>query len=111
MSNKKYSDEFKLQIINEYLNGDLGCRLLALKYNLPSKNYIFDWQQQLIKKGLLNPNFKKPTNHKGKPIRKDFIKKTPYEAQLERENQELKAELAYLKELKKLVDVDNDKKK
>lgn len=50
MTNKKYSDEFKLQVINEYLNTSIGCRTLAKKYNLPSKNYIDKWKQQLIKK-------------------------------------------------------------
>lgn len=108
MSNARYSDEFKLQVINEYLNGDLGCRLLAKKYNLPSKNYITNWQQQLIKKGLLSTDLKKPT-HIGGISRNLSTKKTPYEKKLERENFELKAELAYLTELKKLL--NNDKKK
>ena len=40
MLNKKYSDEFKLQVIKEYLETSIGCRPLAKKYNLPSKNYI-----------------------------------------------------------------------
>ena len=66
MVNKKYSDEFKLQVIMEYLNGTMGCRTLAKKYNLPSKNYIEKWQNQLIKKGLLKKDeFKnlKPREH------------------------------------------------
>ena len=50
---KQYSDEFKLQVVKEYLEGSLGCRRLAQKYNLPSKNYILNWKDQLIKKGLL----------------------------------------------------------
>lgn len=108
MSNTRYSDEFKLQVINEYFNGDLGCRLLAKKYNLPSKNYITNWQEQLIKKGLLSPNLKKKS-HTGGISRNLSSKKTPYERKLERENFELKAELAYLTELKRLL--DNDKKK
>ena len=49
---KQYSDEFKLQVVKEYLEGSLGCRRLAQKYNLPSKNYILNWKNQLIKKGL-----------------------------------------------------------
>lgn len=108
MANSKYSDEFKLQVILEYVYGPLGCRSLAHKYNLPSKNYISNWQKQLKNKGLLPTNLKK-FYHKGgvKPL--DSHTKSPYELQLERQNLELKAELAYLKELKKLV--DNDKKK
>ena len=104
----KYSNEFKLQVVQEYFNGDLGCRLLAKKYNLPSKNYIANWEKQLKKKGLLSHNSKRK-HHKGSQKSLDTIKKTPYELQLERQNLYLKAELAYLKELKKLV--DNDKKK
>lgn len=43
MEYKKYLDDFKLQVVNEYFTGKLGCRLLAQKYNLPNKNYIFIW--------------------------------------------------------------------
>lgn len=108
MSNIKYSDEFKLKVIKEYFDGELGCRLLAQKYNLPSKNYIHNWKNELIKKKLLSDNCKKPS-HKGGPKPINTTKKTSYELQLERENLELKAELAYLKELKRLI--DDDKKK
>lgn len=41
--NKKYSDEFKLSVIEDYYNSTLGVRAIALKYNLPSKNYINNW--------------------------------------------------------------------
>ena len=108
MSNIKYSDEFKLQVIQEYFNGDLGCRLLSKKYNLPSKNYITNWQKQLKRKGLL-PFDPQKSHHRGgtKPL--DSHKKTAYELQLERQNLELRAVLAYLQELKKLVDIDKKK--
>ena len=108
MSYSEYSDEFKLKVVNEYLENNLGCRLIAKKYNLPSKNYILRWKEQLVKRGLISPDVKK-VNSKG-GLKNDFNKnKTPYERQLERENLELKAELAYFKDLKKLI--DNDKKK
>ncbi|WP_198022535.1 transposase [Carnobacterium pleistocenium] len=32
----KYSEEFKLQVVQEYLNGPLGFQLLAKKYALSS---------------------------------------------------------------------------
>lgn len=114
MKNKKrnYSDEFKLQIVNEYLEGPLGCRLLARKYNLPSKNYINNWIDQLIRKGILKEE---------DVVKKDFSKfkdkitndknKTPYEKQLERENIELRAKLAFYEEMKKLIEEDKDKNK
>ena len=96
-SQRKYSDEFKLQVVEEYLEGSLGCRLLARKYNLPSKNYILSWKEQLIQKVYLNNSNTK--------------NKTAYEKQLERENLELRAELAFYQEMKRLIDDEKDKKK
>ena len=109
MINTRYSDEFKLQVIKEYLNSSLGCRTLAKKYNLPSKNYIHNWEKQLIKKGLLTNDELKNAKHKTYSLNNPE-KKTDYEKQLEKENFRLKAELAYLRELKKLVDEDSKKK-
>ena len=109
MINKRYSDEFKLEVVKEYLNGTIGCRMLAKKYNLPSKNYIHNWEKQLIKKGLLKKeelNNLKPRNYS---VKKE-IKKTEYEKALEKENFELKAKLAYYQELEKLVNINNKKK-
>ena len=107
---REYSDEFKLKVVEEYFNGPLGCRNLAKKYNLPSKNYIFTWRDQLIKKGLL----------KSKIVKRDYTdiqkanlnkeSKTAYEKQLERENFELKARLAFYEELERLINEDNKKK-
>lgn len=109
MKNKEYSDEFKMQVVKEYLNSSLGCRTIAKKYNLPSKNYIHNWEKQLIKKGLLSSE--ECNNSKNKTYSlKASEKKTPYEKYLEKENLKLRAELAYYKELKKLVN-DNNKKK
>lgn len=108
MHGKKYSDEFKLQVVTEYLKGTLGCRAIAKKYNLPSKNYVFAWKDELIKKGLLT-DFSEYSKHKDK-IENNLTKgKTPYEKQLERENLELRAKLAYFRELEKLMD-DSKKK-
>lgn len=110
MKHKEYSDDFKLQVVNEYLNGPLGCRLLARKYNLPSKNYILKWKDQLIKKGLLETGLvKKDLIKTNKSISKKKTK-TAYEKQLERENFELKARLAYYQELDRLLKEDNKKK-
>ena len=109
MINTRYSDEFKLQVVKEYLNSSLGCRTLAKKYNLPSKNYIQNWEKQLIKKGLLTSDEVKNSKCKTFSLNSPE-KKTAYEKHLEKENFKLKAELAYLRELKKLVDDDGKKK-
>lgn len=108
MEKRRYSDEFKLQVIKEYLNSSLGCRTIAKKYNLPSKNYIFDWEHQLIKKGLLPPKEYSKSKKKTYSLSKSE-KKTAYEKELEKENLRLKAELAYYQELKQLIDEDKKK--
>ncbi len=109
MINKRYSDEFKLQVIKEYLNTSIGCRTLAKKYNLPSKNYIDCWKKQLLKKGLLSAEQCNQSQIKTYSL-KSTEKKTAYEKQLEKENLRLKTELAFYKELQNLIDEDNKKK-
>ena len=39
----KYSDEFKLKIVKEYLEGSLGYALLAKKHGIPNKAQIERW--------------------------------------------------------------------
>ncbi|WP_427137164.1 transposase [Psychrobacillus psychrodurans] len=39
----KYSEEFKLQVVQEYQNGLLGFSLLAKKYEIPNKSQINKW--------------------------------------------------------------------
>jgi len=101
---KKYSDEFKLAVIKDYYNSTLGVRAIASKYNLPSKNYINNWEEQLKKKGLLPPDATKPCKTVGRDketiLRQD--KRTPREKQYEEEIEILKAKVAYFESLKEL---------
>ncbi|MFC0610815.1 transposase, partial [Scopulibacillus daqui] len=39
----KYSDEFKLMIVKEYLGGPLGYSLLSRKYGIPDGSIIKKW--------------------------------------------------------------------
>ena len=39
----KYSLEFKLQVVTEYLNRKVSYESLAKKYNIPSNNRIYEW--------------------------------------------------------------------
>lgn len=110
MERKRYSDDFKLEVVREYLNTQQGCRTIAKKYNLPSKNYIFDWEKYLIKKGLLSEEETHKVHKETYSLKKMESGKTPYEKLLEKENLKLRAELAYYQELKRLVDEDNKKK-
>ncbi|SIO20537.1 transposase [Carnobacterium alterfunditum] len=48
----KYSEEFKLQVVQEYLNGPLGFQLLAKKYALSSTTPLNNWVKAYRKLGL-----------------------------------------------------------
>lgn len=39
----KYNEEFKIKLVTEYLYGNLGYKLLAKKYNMPSTSPIESW--------------------------------------------------------------------
>ena len=41
----KYSEEFKLKMVKEYLEGSLGYTLLAKKHSIPSSTPIKSWVQ------------------------------------------------------------------
>src|SRR6056297_4178203 len=88
----KYSDAFKLEVVRDYYNSPLGVRSIALKYNLPSKNYINNWEKYLIKKELLPPGSTKPNKTPGRTsetiLRADD--RTEREKRYEQEIRELK---------------------
>lgn len=96
-----YADEFKLSVIKDYYTSTLGVRAIALKYNLPSKNYITNWESYLKKKGLLPTDSTKPNKSVGrskeKILREDT--RTPREKQYEEEIKTLKARVAYFEGL------------
>ena len=48
----KYSDEFKLKIVKEYLDGFLSYKVLARKYNIPSESPIKNWVNAYQKYGV-----------------------------------------------------------
>lgn len=39
----KYNLEFKLKLVKEYLEGNIGCTSLAKKYNIKSEIVIIRW--------------------------------------------------------------------
>ena len=47
----KYSPKFKLKIVTEYLQGTLGYRSLAKKYQIPSPSQIETWVRQYNQEG------------------------------------------------------------
>ncbi|MER1987454.1 helix-turn-helix domain-containing protein [Solibacillus sp.] len=158
----KYSDEFKLQVVKEYLTGKIGLKRLAKKYSIPSNTAIRTWvaaykaygnngikrkrnkevypvqfkvdvlhfmkktgasyQETAIQFKMNNPRLIAKWNQKflkegieglqekakGRPSMSKKPKATPTkqekemsrEEQLERENELLRLEVAYLKKLK-----------
>ncbi|HHW61919.1 MAG TPA: transposase [Syntrophomonadaceae bacterium] len=100
----KYSDEFKLFVIQDYYESTLGVRAIAAKYNLPSKNYVNNWEAQLKKKGLLPQDATKPVKSVARS--KESIQRndarTPREKQYEEEIQYLKARVAYYESLESM---------
>ncbi|WP_170032070.1 helix-turn-helix domain-containing protein [Alteribacillus bidgolensis] len=92
----KYSEEFKIKLVTEYLNGNLGYKSLAKKYNMPSQTPIQDWIRAYKTKGIegLKPRLKgRPSMSKNtnKPKKKEE-KKLTREEELERENELLRLE-------------------
>lgn len=107
MSGKKeYSDAYKLSVVRNYLSSPHGVRVVARSYNLPSKNYITRWMEELVSKGFLTPQectakTKSFLNKETKlPYQTHGI--TARERQLEQENERLRAEVAFLKKLREL---------
>ena len=103
-----YTDEYKVEIVKRYLTSPNGIRVVAKTYDLPSKNYITRWMQDLLKRGLLTQEecYAKSKSavalspKKASPKHNRDI--SAREHQLEIENQRLKAEVAFLKKLKAL---------
>ncbi len=48
----KYSEEFKIKLVTEYLDGNLGYKLLAKKYNMPSKHRLKNWVKAYKTQGM-----------------------------------------------------------
>ncbi len=99
-----YPDDFKLEVINDYYSSPLGVRTIAIKYSLPSKNYINNWEKQLITKGLLPEGSTKPikavARSKDSLTRED--NRTAREVFYEEEIIRLQAKVDYLETLEHL---------
>lgn len=99
-----YSSQFKQDVIHYYLTSGDSYLNVALKYGLPAGDLLQHWHQLFLREGIegLSP---KP---KGKPSmtkkKKKQMPKKPLtrEQELERENELLRAELAFIKKLRAL---------
>lgn len=48
----KYSEEFKIKLVIDCLDGNIGYKLLAKKYNLSSQTPIQNWVRDYKKLGI-----------------------------------------------------------
>ncbi|WP_419392489.1 transposase [Cytobacillus praedii] len=48
----KYADDFKAMVVQEYLRGTIGYKVLAEKHGIKSKNQIVDWVNAYKKFGI-----------------------------------------------------------
>lgn len=75
----KYSEEFKLKVVNEYQSGSLGYKLLAKKYNIPSSSPIIQWVRSFEEFGIDGLKRKKKKQHYSVQFKVDvlhFMKQT-----------------------------------
>ena len=89
----KYTEEFKLMVVQEYLTGTMGYLRLANKYNLPSTYPIRKWVKKYeFSKGDAVSAFEDQRKYlSGRPRKKDLS--------LEEKVIRLEAENAFLKKL------------
>jgi transposase len=89
----KYTVEFKLMVVREYLAGTMGYQRLANKYNLPSTHPIRKWVKKYeSSKGDAVSAFEDQRKYlSGRPRKKDLS--------LEEKVIRLEAENAFLKKL------------
>ncbi|RDW16446.1 helix-turn-helix domain-containing protein [Oceanobacillus chungangensis] len=48
----KYSEEFKIKLVTEYLHGNLGYQSLSKKYNIPSTFQLRNWVRSYKEQGM-----------------------------------------------------------
>ena len=106
---KHYSDDFKYQVVQEYLNSDFSHRELLDKYSIKGSSSISKWMRKL---GLIDEPIKRQMHH---TAMKKGSKKTPEELALEAKVRELEKALEYEKlrslALDTMIDIAEDKLK
>lgn len=113
---KKYSAEFKLSVILDMRENNLGYVETSKKYGVNSHSRILDWERKYLEEGcegLMKDNRGRPSLSSKKRGRPPKLDKN-VEEDLIAENQRLRMENEYLKKLQALVqeriDRENGKK-
>lgn len=74
-TNNSYSREFKLQVINEYLEGKRSLSDLAIKYNIPSDSVVNKWVSMYNKGNVINDYNQSPEVYKMKARKTTLVEK------------------------------------
>lgn len=104
----RYTREFKLEVLYRRATEDLSYRELAAIYNIGNPHSITMWQQQHERGELRSPPCIPPWDN-SVPTKKKTSLRSPKSEMSEqadgllRENQRLRAEVAYLKKVSALV--------
>ena len=101
---KHYTIEFKLQVLQPILNRKMSIREVARFYNIPSNALVGIWLKRFEKSGIKGLIPRKPS---GRPPMKPKYAKMPLPPKTEEDRLrlrilQLEAEVAYLKELRRL---------
>lgn len=86
---KRYTDEFKLKVVKEYVETDISQEALKKKYGFGGNNCIPNWMRKF---GMKTPN---EEQLKLQRIMSEEQRKTPREIQLEAKVKELEKSLDY----------------
>ena len=101
---KHYTIKFKLQALQPILNGKMSIREAAHFYNIPSNALVGTWLKRFEKNGINGLIPRKPS---GRPPMKPQYARIPPPPKTEEDRLhlrilQLEAEVAYLKELRRL---------
>jgi transposase len=108
--NKKYSIEFKINVLKSIQKESLSLRETSLKYNIPDTGIIVKWKKDFANFGLEGLQSKP----RGRPIAMSNIKRKKRksdkpltrEEELLKENEALRCENDYLKKLQALIQAE-----
>lgn len=104
----RYTLEFKQEVLQRLVAENLSCFELAAIYNIGNPHSIVTWQQQQERGELRSPqcipSLDNSVSAKKKPSSRSPQPEPPQQADdLLRENERLRAEVAYLKKVRALV--------
>ena len=108
---KNYSPEFKLSVILDMRNNNLGYNETMRKYNINSHTAIQNWERKYLEEGIEGLE----KENRGRPIANGKKRGRPpkmdkqIEEDLIAENQRLRMEIEYLKKLSALVLAEEQK--